>query len=78
MILKVARALVTASPEFIAQTSINYRITNVAGIDRSISDRCAERNAYIDSLVRLRDAGVDVSEELEKVYADLKHDYRII
>ena len=78
MMLKVARSLVTASPEFIAQTSINYRITNVAGIDRSISDRCAERNAYIDSLVRLQDAGVDVSEELEKVYTDLKHDYRII
>lgn len=78
MMLKVARALLTASPEFVEQTSINYRITNVAGIDRSISDRCSERNAYIDSLVRLRDAGIDVTEELERVYTDLKHDYRII
>lgn len=78
MILKVARALLTASDEFITQTAINYRITNVAGIDRSISDRCAERNAYIDSLLKLQDAGIDVTDELEKVFGDLKHDYKII
>ena len=78
MMLKVARSLLTASDEFITQTAINYRITNVSGIDRSISDRCAERNAYIDSLIKLQDAGIDVTDELEKVYSDLKLDYKIV
>lgn len=74
--LKVARALLTASPQFIPQSTVNYRIENVAGIDKSISDVCSERGAYVDLLVKLRDAGVDVTDELDRVYEDIQNDYK--
>lgn len=75
-LLKISRSLLTASPEFIPQSTINYRITNVAGLDKTISERCSERTAYIDTLIKLREAGVDVDDELEKVFSDLKQDYK--
>lgn len=74
--LKVARALLTASPQFIPQSTVNYRIENVAGIDKTISDVCSERGAYVDLLVKLRDAGVDVTDELDRVYEDIQNDYK--
>lgn len=75
-LLKVARALLTASPQFIPQNTITYRIENVAGLDKTISDVCSERGAYVDLLIKLRDAGVDVSDEIERVYADIQEDYK--
>lgn len=75
IILKVARALLTANPELIPQNIITYRITNVSGVDKSLSDKCSERNSYIDLLVKLRDNGVDTDEELARVYSDIKKDY---
>lgn len=76
--LKVGRALLTASPEFIPQSTITYKITNVEGIDKSVSDMCKEKGAYVDLLVKLEDAGVDVSDELAKVFEDIKEDYKIV
>lgn len=73
--LKVGRSLLTASEVFLPQSTITYRLTNVSGIETTLSDTCKEKEAYIDVLVKLKDAGVDVSEELEKVYADIKNDY---
>lgn len=75
-LLRVSRALLTASPVFLPQSAITYRIENVAGIDKTISDVCEQRVAYIDALVKLKEAGVDVSDELDRVYADLKEDYK--
>ena len=75
IMLKVARALLTAQPELIPQNTITYRITNVSGVDKSLSDKCSEREAYIDLLVKLRENGIDTDEELAKVYTDLKRDY---
>lgn len=75
-LLRVSRALLTASPVFLPQSAITYRIENVAGIDKTISDVCEQRGAYIDALVKLKEAGVDVSDELDRVYADLKEDYK--
>lgn len=75
VMLKVARALLTASPELLLQNTITYRISNVAGIDRSLSGKCSERESYIDLLIKLRDNGIDTDEELAKVYADLQRDY---
>lgn len=75
ILLKTGRALVTASPELLPQSVITYRITNVAGVDRTLSDKCTERGAYVDTLLKLKEAGIDVEDELLKVYADLKNDY---
>jgi hypothetical protein len=77
-LLKIARALLTASPQFIPQSTINYRITNVQGIDKTVSDMCEERGAYVDLLIKLREAGVDVESELQRVYADIQNDYKIV
>ena len=74
-ILKVARALLTASEEFIPQNAITYRIINVSGVDKSLSDKMVQRNAYIDTLLKLKEAGVDVESDLEKVHSDIKIDY---
>ena len=75
IMLKVARALLTASPEMLPQNTITYRITNVAGVDRSLSDKCKERNAYLDTLLKLSQAGVDVEADLMKLHSDLQKDY---
>lgn len=74
--LKVGRNLLTASNELLPQNTITYRLTNVSGLETTLSERCKERNAYIDTLIKLRDAGIEgVTDELNKVYADIKKDY---
>lgn len=75
-LLKIARALLTASPQFIPQSTITYRIENVQGIDKSLSDICEQRGAYVDLLIKLRESGVDVEDELSRVYADIQEDYK--
>lgn len=73
--LKVGRNLLTASEVFLPQSTITYRLTNVSGLETTLSDTCKEKTAYIDALLKLREAGVKVSEELDRVYEDLKRDY---
>lgn len=73
--LKVGRNLLTASSEFIPQSQMTYKLTNVSGLETTLSDDCKEKEAYVDVLLKLKDAGVDVTEELDRVYADLKHSY---
>lgn len=73
--LKVGRNLLTASEVFLPQSTITYRLTNVSGLETTLSDTCKEKTAYIDALIKLREAGVKVSEELDRVYEDLKRDY---
>ncbi len=75
VMLKIARALLTASDELLPQNTITYRITNVAGLDKTLSDKCAQRVAYIDALLKLGEAGVDIEDDLEKIHQDLKRDY---
>lgn len=74
-ILKLGRNLLTASNTMLPQNTITYHITNVSGLDRTLSDRCKERGAYIDLLLKLKENGVDVSAEIERVYKDVKKDY---
>ena len=73
--LKIGRNLLTASDVFLPQSTITYRLTNVSGIETTLSDTCKEKGAYIDVLIKLKDAGVDVSEELGRVYEDVRKDY---
>lgn len=74
--LKVGRNLLTASEVFLPQSTITYRLTNVSGLETTLSDTCKEKTAYVDLLIKLREAGVvGVTEELERVYADIKKDY---
>lgn len=75
ILLKVSRSLLTATGDFIPQEVITYSLDNVAELETTLSSACREKDAYIDSLLKLKDAGVDVSDELAKVYADMKKMY---
>lgn len=75
LLLKVARNLLTASNVFLPQNTITYTIVNVQGLDKTLSDTCSEKDAYINTLLKLQSAGIDVSSELQLVYQDLQRAY---
>ena len=75
IILKLGQALVTASGEMIPKSALTYHIYNVSGLDRSLSDMCGEKQSYVDLLKSLGESGVDVSEELSRVYSDIRDLY---
>ena len=67
-LLKLARMLfVVVSDEIIPSTSITYSITNAPEVNNTLSAVCAERAAYLDYLLKLSDAGVDVAEEVRRL-----------
>lgn len=69
-ILKVGRELLTASNEFIPQNEITYKFQNTPELEKSLSAACEERSAYLEYLLKLRDAGIDVSKELNELYQE--------
>lgn len=69
-ILKVGRELLTASNEFIPQNEITYKFQNTPELEKSLSAACEERSAYLKYLLELRDAGIDVSKELNELYQE--------
>lgn len=73
--LKVAQGLLTASDVFLPKNTITYKLTNVPDMETTLSETCRERGAYIDALLKLKGSGVDVQDELNRVYEDLKRDY---
>lgn len=75
MLLQLGRAILTSCTT-LPKASMNYKIMNVAGLDQSLKDTLSEKNAYIDTLLKLRDAGFDVTEELAKVVNDVKIAYK--
>lgn len=70
MLLKVGRELLTASAEFIPQSAITYRIENCPEVEKSLSSACEERMKYIEYLMKLKEAGIDVSKELNELYQE--------
>lgn len=72
-LLKVARELLTASSEFIPQNSITYRIENVPEIEVTLSSACKEREAYLEYLLKLREAGVNVDKQINELYEESKN-----
>ena len=75
ILLKVSRSLLTATGDFVPQDTITYNLDNVAELETTLSSACREKDAYIDSLLKLKDAGIDVQDELAKVYIDMKRMY---
>lgn len=74
-LLKVGRYLLTETGDFQPQETLTYFIENVPEVERTLSAACEQKNAYIDSLLKLQSAGIDVTDELAKVYNDLKKTY---
>lgn len=53
-------------------TVITYDLSNVPEFNRTLSDMCAQRTAYLDYLIKLRDAGADVEDEISRLAAQNK------
>lgn len=75
VLLKVGRSLLTATGDFVPQDTITYALENVAELEKTLSSACREKDAFIDTLLKLKDAGIDVQDELAKVYQDMKRMY---
>lgn len=73
ILLKVARELLTATGDFIPQSAITYKIENVPELETTLSSACEERTALLEYLLKLRDAGMDVDEDLMELYNE-SHD----
>lgn len=72
IMLKLARTLLTASNEFLPQSTITYHISNVPELETTLSAACEERSAWLDYLMKLKEAGVDVSKEIQDLYKESK------
>lgn len=72
VLLKVARELLTASSDFIPQSAIIYRISNVPEIETTLSAAAEERTALLDYLLKLKEAGIDVNKEIKDLYIESK------
>lgn len=72
ILLKVAQALLVASNEFLPKNVLNYHFTNIPELEKSLSSAVAERTAWLEYLIKLRDAGQDVSKELNDLYRESK------
>lgn len=74
-LLKVARGLLTKTGDFLPQNTLTYRFENIPELETTLSSACEEKNAYIDTLLKLKEAGIDVSDELNTVFQDVKKTY---
>lgn len=72
ILLKVAQALLVSSKEFIPKNMLNYHFTNIPQLEKSLSAAVEERTAWLEYLIKLRDAGQDVSKELTDLYRESK------
>lgn len=72
VLLKVAQELLISSKEFIPKDSINYKLENIPDLEKSLSSAVEERKAWLEYLVALRDAGLDVEKELQDLYRESK------
>lgn len=72
IMLKIARTLLTESLEFLPQSTITYHISNVPELEKTLSAACEERSAWLDYLMKLKEAGIDVSKEINDLYKESK------
>lgn len=73
MLLQLARTtFIYADTDLKPSTIITYRITNVPELNTNLSTECAEKTAYLDLLMKLDQAGIDVSADIDKLYRSTK------
>lgn len=71
-ILSIAKSLLTASDTMLPQSVINYTFSNIPEMEKTISGYCSERAAYLDLLAKFAANGVEVSDEINRVYEEVK------
>lgn len=73
ILLKLARAaFIFMSTDLEPSSIITYDFSNVAELKSNLSSKCDERSKYLDYLMKLQEAGVDVSDEITKLGNELK------
>lgn len=71
-ILSMAKTLLTASEVMLPQTTLNYTFSNIPEMEKTLSGFCSERAAYLDLLAKFANNGVEVSDEINRVYEEVK------
>lgn len=72
-LLQLARTLfVYMDTELRPSTILTYRITNIPELNKHLSTECEEKTAYLDLLMKLDQAGIDVSADIQKLYETTK------
>lgn len=74
-LLKVGRNLLTATGDFLPQNTLNYKLENIPEMEKTVSAACDEKMAYLEVLTKLKENGIDVRAEMDKVFADVKKIY---
>lgn len=73
VLLKLARAaFIHTSENLEPSTIITYSLSNIPELQSTLKTKCDERSAYLDYLLKLQSAGMDVSNELRKLQGELK------
>lgn len=71
-ILQIGQALLTASPEFLPKNTLNYHFNNIPEMEKTLSGFCEEKTAYLELLKKFAESGVDTSDEMQRMYDEIK------
>lgn len=74
VLLQLGRSIITSCTN-LPKSSLNYKIYNVPGMEKALTDSLKEKEAYIDLLLKMKNAGMDVEADLAKAYEDVKRAY---
>lgn len=75
LFLQLGQTIITMYTE-LPKNSLNYKIYNIAGLDKSLSDMIKEKKEMLEILVSLKEQGVDVKNDIDQIYQDLKLAYK--
>lgn len=74
VLLRLARSIfIYVNNDLEPSTILTYDLSNVPEFDTTLSNKCEEKGAYLDYLLKLRDAGIDVESDLKKLYDSSKN-----
>ncbi len=71
-LLLLAKNLLTVSDVLLPQNTLNYTFSNVAEMEKTVSGYCSEKGAYLELLKKFGESGVDVGEDIQKLYEEVK------
>lgn len=69
VLLRLGRSIfIYINTDLEPSTILTYDLSNVPEFDTTLSSKCEEKRAYLDYLLALRDAGVDIEADIRKLY----------
>lgn len=70
--LKVTQDVMTNTVVGVPQSMLTYRLENVPDLEITLSSACNERTALLDYFLKLKEAGIDVEQEIQNLYQESK------